>query len=177
MELSDVERAELESRLYSDSYDGSTAWRAQIVLWDDEGYPAEEIARMASTTKPTVYKWIKRYAECGVAGLDSRKSTGRPPSISAEVRSRILALSRQSPPEETGLTHWSSSEMAKYLRRYEGISVSHNFVSVLWRENDLKPHRQGTFKLSTEPEFAVKVAGVVGLYMKPARGRGGAVDG
>ena len=47
------------------------AWRAQIVLWDEEGYPAAEIARMAKTTKPTVYKWIERYAECGIAGLES----------------------------------------------------------------------------------------------------------
>ena len=158
MGLSGDSRDELQSRLYSDAYDRSVAWRAQIVLWDDEGYSAAEIARMAKTTKPTVYKWIERYAECGIAGLESRKSTGRPRSISGEVRSRILALSRESPPESTGLTHWSSMEMAKYLERHEGISVSHNFVSVLWREHGLQPHRQGTFKLSNDPDFAVKVA-------------------
>src|SRR5947209_3786223 len=121
MGLSGDSRDELQSRLYSDAYDRSVAWRAQIVLWDDEGYSAAEIARMAKTTKPTVYKWIERYAECGIAGLESRKSTGRPRSISGEVRSRILALSRESPPESTGLTHWSSMEMAKYLERHEGF--------------------------------------------------------
>jgi transposase len=170
MGLSGDARDELRSRLYSDVYDRSVAWRAQIVLWNDEGYPAAEIARMAKTTKPTVYKWIERYAECGIAGLESRKSTGRPRSISGEARSRILALSRESPPENTGLTHWSSSEMAKYLERHEGISVSHNFVSVLWREHGLQPHRQGTFKLSKDPDFAVKVADIVGLYLNPPEG-------
>jgi transposase len=139
MGLSGDARDELRSRLYSDVYDRSVAWRAQIVPWDDEGYPAAQIAQMARTTKPTVYKWIERYAECGITGLESRQSTGRPRSISGEARSRILALSRESPPESTGLTHWSSSEMARYLERHEEISVSHNFVSALWREHGLQP--------------------------------------
>jgi hypothetical protein len=39
----------------------------------------------------------------GVDGLSDWVSTGRPPEISAEGRGRILALSRQSPPEETGI--------------------------------------------------------------------------
>lgn len=160
----------MESRLHSDAYDGSVAWRAQIVLWDDAGYSAAQIAEMAKTTRPTVYKWVNRYAESGVAGLENRKSTGRPRVVPGEARARILALSRESPPEHTGLTHWSSGEMAKYLKRYEGISVSHNFVAVLWREHGVQPHRQGTFKLSRDPDFVVKVADVVGLYLDPPAG-------
>jgi transposase len=170
VELSDEARVELQSRLHSASYDGSVAWRAQIVLWDDEGYSAAEIAQKAKTTKPTVYKWLDRYANDGIAGLESRQSTGRPRSISAEVRARIVALTRTTPPASTGLTHWSSNEMAKYLKRHEGISVSHNFVAGLWRENGLQPHRLGTFKLSRDPDFAAKVADVVGLYLDPPAG-------
>ena len=112
---------------------------------------------MAGTTKPTVYKWIARYEQHGIDGLSDRVSTGRPPEVSAEVRARILALTRQSPPEKTGLSHWSSREMARYLKREMGISVSHNFVAAVWREHDLQPHRQGTFKLSTDPDFEEKV--------------------
>lgn len=147
MTLSDEKRDELRSRLYSDVYDGSVAWRAQIVLWGNEGNSTAEIAEMARTSKPTVYKWLNRYAENGIAGLESRKSPGRPRSVFGEVRARILALSRMSPPESTGLAHWSSAEMAKYLKRHEGISVSHNFVAVLWRENGLAPRHLDTFKL------------------------------
>jgi transposase len=92
---------------------------------------------------------------------------GRPPEISAEARATILALTRQSPPEKTGLSHWSSREMARYLKREMGIFVSHNFVAALWREHDLAPHRQGTFKLSADPVFEEKVIDVVGLYLDP----------
>jgi hypothetical protein len=49
-----------------------------------------------------------------------------------------------------------------------GICVSHNFVAALWREHDLQPHRQGTFTLSTDPDFEEKVVDVVGgLYLDP----------
>jgi transposase len=168
--LSDEARGELRSKLYSDSYDSSVAWRAQIVLWDDEGYSAAEIAEMAKTSRPTVYKWIDRYAESGVDGLEGRKSPGRPRSVPAETRARILALTRTTPPDCTGLAHWSSSEMAKYLKHREGISVSHNFIATLWREHGLQPWRQGTFKLSSDPDFAAKVMDVVGLYLDPPEG-------
>lgn len=168
--LAEDARNELRDKLYAGSYDGSVAWRARIVLWDDEGYSVAEIAELAGTSRPTVYKWLARYAEAGVAGLEDRKSTGRPRSVLGADRARILALSRMSPPVHTGLTHWSCAEMARYLGRHEGIFVSHNFVSVLWREHGLQPHRQGTFKLSGDPDFAAKVVDVVGLYLNPPEG-------
>jgi DDE superfamily endonuclease len=96
--------------------------------------------------------------------------TVRPRSVPGQVRSRIIALTRLGPPEQTGLTHWSSREMARYLKRYEGISVSHNFISELWLEKGLEPHRQGTFKVSRDPEFAEKVVDIVGLYLDPPAG-------
>lgn len=58
-----------------------------------------------------------------------------------------------------------------------------NFVSELWREHGLKPHIQGMFKLSRDPQFAEKaekaekVAEIVGFVPGPARGCCRAVDG
>jgi transposase len=170
MALSAAERSELQARLRPEGYDGSVASRAQIVLWHDEGHSAPGIAAMMGTSKVTVYKWLQRYQEGGLAALESRKSTGRPREISGEVRSRILALAKQSPPEGTGLSHWSSTQMARYLKKHEGIDVSHNFIAMLWRENGIQPHRQGTFKLSRDPDFAARAVDVVGLYLDPPAG-------
>ena len=170
MTLSEAQRAELRAKLPPGGYDGSVASRAQMVLWHDEGHSAPEIAATMGTSKVTVYKWLERYAAGGLAALESGKSTGRPREVSGGVRSRILALTKQSPPESTGLSHWSSYEMARYLRAHEGIRVSHNFISVLWRENGIQPYRQGTFKLSRDPDFAAKVVDVVGLYLDPPAG-------
>ncbi len=170
MALTEAQRAELYAKIPSGGYDGSISSRARIVLLHDERHSVAEIAGMMDTSKVTVYKWIDRYREGGLPALESRKSTGRPREISGEVRSRILALSRQTPPGETGLSHWSSQEMARYLKKREGIAVSHNFVAVLWRENGIQPHRQGTVKLSPDPEFAAKVMDIVGLYLDPPEG-------
>jgi transposase len=79
-------------------------------------------------------------------------------------------LTRTSPPAETGLSHWSSRELAAFIERTEGVYVSHHYVAKLWREAGLKPHRHGTFKVSNDPEFAAKVADVVGLYLDPPGG-------
>lgn len=106
----------------------------------------------------------------GVDGLVDRDRPGRPRVVSEEVRSRIVALSRQSPPESTGLSHWSSREMARYLKRVEGICVSHSLIAAVWREYELQPYRQGTFKLSADPRFAEKVVDIVGLYLDPPAG-------
>jgi transposase len=145
MDLTDEDRVGLQSLLRSRGYGGSVSARARIVLWRAAGRSVQE---MAGITRPTVYKWIERYARYGIAGLADRVATGRSPEISAQVRGTILGLSRQSPPERTGLSHWSSREMARYLKREMGVSVSHNFVAALWREHDVQPPRQGTVNLS-----------------------------
>lgn len=129
-----------------------------------------EIADLSGASQPTVRKWLDRYDEGGLEALTDRTSTGRPPVITAGQKARLLALTRQSPPQSTGLTHWSSRELAKWVKRHEGFEVSHNFIAELWRQHDLKPHRTGTFKLSKDPEFAAKVADVVGLYLDPPAG-------
>src|SRR5262249_38463099 len=80
------------------------------------------------------------------------------------------ALTRQTPPAATGLSHWSSRQMAAYLKRQIGVTVSFKYVTMVWQQHGLKPHRQGTFKVSRDPAFAAKVADVVGLYLDPPSG-------
>lgn len=169
MELTAGERAELEA-VISVGYDRSVASRAQMILEYAAGTGISEIAASSGATRPTVYKWIARYQEGGIAGLDDRKSPGRPRVVTEEERARIIAATRLPPPEFTGLTHWSSHEMARYLKRHEGIDVSHNFISALWRENDLRPRRNGTLKIPEYPGLSAKAAGIAGLYLNPPAG-------
>lgn len=141
-----------------------------MVLLADRGMSPASVAAELGTTSVTVRKWLKRWREGGLAELEDHHSTGRPREVSGSNRARILALTRTSPPDELGISHWSSYAMADYLARHENIRVSHNFVSVLWRENGLTPHRIGTHKLSRDPDFAVKVIDICGLYIDPPAG-------
>ena len=170
MELSEQDRAELLAVLKSDEYDGSVSSRAQIVLWYGEGRRKSEIAAVLKTTRPTVDKWIQRYEKYGIEGLVNRTSPGGPRQIPDRIRSRVLALTRETPPSALGISHWSSAEMSRYIKKTEGVYVSKAWVVLLWRENGLKPWRQGMFKISRDPDFEDKVRDVVGLYLNPPDG-------
>jgi transposase len=146
------------------------ATRARIVLWMAEGRRRKDVAVLSGVSPPTVDRWVRRYGGNGLAGLEDESHAAPREQVPARVRARILALSRSTPPVETGLSHWSSREMVAYLKRVEGVTVSWHYVAKLWRDNNLQPHRQGTFKLSRDPRFAEKVADIVGLYLDPPGG-------
>ena len=167
MELSEEQRASLNAMIQQVGYDGSVSARARMVLWRADGLSVTEIIELSGASKPTVYKWLDRYEQFGVDGLTDLPRPGKPRAVPDSVRARIVALTRCTPPAETGLSHWSSREMATYLKRAENISVSHNFIAQVWRDHALQPQRQGTFKLSNDPDFEAKVADVVGLYLDP----------
>jgi transposase len=170
MTLSEQERAELHALLTSSGYDRSVSSRAQMVLWYDAGYRKVEIAKMSGASRPTVDKWLKRYAQFGREGLVSDTSPGGPRQIPDRIRGRVLALSRTTPPSALGISHWSSTEMARYIKKTEGVYVSQTWVSRLWREHGVTPWRQGTFKISKDPDFEDKVRDIVGLYLDPPAG-------
>jgi hypothetical protein len=74
----------------------------------------------------------------------------------------ILQVTINPPPPRLGTTHWSTRLLAREL------GVSRDTVARVWREYGIKPWRAETFKFSTDPQPAVKVHDVVGLYLHPA---------
>jgi transposase len=170
MELGADARRELRELTNDSDTPAPVATRARIVLWRADGRQKKEIAALAGVSRPTVDLWLKRYEADGIAGLIDRPRGAGREQVSGAIRARILAASRTSPPAETGLSHWSSREIAAFIKRTEGVYVSHHYVAKLWRETGLKPHQQGTFKVSKDPAFAEKVADIVGLYLDPPAG-------
>jgi transposase len=71
----------------------------------------------------------------------------------------IIKLTTSSKPANA--THWSTRSMA------EKAAVSEATVRRIWRAHGLKPHLSRTFKVSNDPQFAEKLADVVGLYLNP----------
>jgi transposase len=170
VELTEEQAAELRAVVTSRDVSGAVATRARIVLWTAEGRMRKDVGALARVSLPTVDRWLARYEQFGLAGLEENKRGGGREQVPAHIAARILALTRMTPPAETGLSHWSSREMAAYVTRTEAIAVSWHYVAKLWRDNKLQPHRQGTFKLSRDPRFADKVFDVVGLYLHPPVG-------
>jgi transposase len=170
VELTIDQRAELRAVVKSADVPAPVATRARIVLWYSEGRLKKQVAELAGVSRPTVDLWLSRYQTEGLAGLIDRSHAAPREQVPAPIRARILAATRTSPPAGTGLSHWSSREMAAFIKRTEGVYVSHHYVAKLWRENGLKPHRTGTFKVSKDPAFAERVTDIVGLYLCPPGG-------
>src|SRR5664279_5675765 len=70
----------------------SRFWRTCIVSVQLAAPPSMKAVRT------TVDLWLARYAELGVAGLLDRPRGAGHEQVPARIRSRVLALSRQSPP-------------------------------------------------------------------------------
>jgi transposase len=61
--------------------------RARIVLLSADGVMGREIAARVGCSEQTVVAWRARYAKGGLAGLEDRGRSGRPPTIDATKRS------------------------------------------------------------------------------------------
>ena len=71
--------------------------RAQILHHRAEGHTAASIAAMMGVSRATVYKWLRRYAQEGIAGLADRPSRphGSPRKLSVWQMARIGRLRRR----------------------------------------------------------------------------------
>lgn len=157
--LGKADRAALERIQRSSSAPAGLSRRARVVLLMADHVSGAEVARMTGYTVVQVSRLRRRFAEEGLAGLDDRPRSGRPPSITARKRAQVVALTLK--PPGAGLSHWSSRELASR------VGVSHSTVHRIWQAHDLQPHRLQTFKFSTDPDAEEKIHDVVGLYMNP----------
>lgn len=79
IELSEDERAVLESLARSYTLPYWQVMRAQMVLMAAEGLRNDQIADRLRCGRDVVSQWRKRFFEDGLAGLEDRPRRGRPP--------------------------------------------------------------------------------------------------
>jgi transposase len=133
--------------------------RSRIVLMAADGEANKDIARHLHVTPATVGKWRGRFLRNRLDGLCDEPRPGVPRTISdAQVEEVVTRTLESTPPNAT---HWSTRSMAK------AAGISQTTVVRIWHAFGLQPHRQETFKLSTDPQFVAKVRDVVGLYLNP----------
>jgi transposase len=159
IELSVDERALLESWVRRRTSAQALALRSRIVLAAAEGLTNLQIAERVGVSRPTVTKWRNRFAEHRLDGLTDEPRPGRPRTITDEQVEEVVVRTLETTPKDA--THWSTRSMAKQ------VGVTQNAVLRIWHAYGLQPHRQETFKLSTDPLFIDKVHDVVGLYLNP----------
>jgi transposase len=135
------------------------ALRARIVLACAEGSSNKAVASRQRVTEQTVSKWRGRFVEYRLDGLLDAPRSGTPRTIDDARVDAVMAKTLESKPEAA--THWSTRTMARQM------GMTQTAVSRIWRAFGLQPHRQESFKLSTDPLFVDKVRDIVGLYLDP----------
>jgi transposase len=125
-----------------------------------EGFQNKSIADTLHARPETVALWRNRFVEYGLEGIKKdAPRLGRKPRIGQGKVNEIIDRTLRAKPR--GATHWSTRTLA------EQVGVSRSTVQRIWKAHRMQPHRERSFKLSTDPQFNEKVRDVVGLYMNP----------
>lgn len=135
------------------------ALRSRIVLACSDGADNSTVAVKLAVTQQTVCKWRGRFLKERLDGLRDAPRSGAPRTIDDARVESVIAKTLESQPKNA--THWSTRTMACEAK------LSQTAVSRIWRAFGLQPHRQETFKLSTDPHFVEKTRDIVGLYIDP----------
>ena len=157
--MSQAEREQLESWVRRRKTAQALALRAHVILACAEGLANKVIATRLQTSPQTVSKWRKRFVHQRLDGLSDAPRPGAPRSIEDAQVEAVIARTLESKPADA--THWSTRSLAR------AMGMSQTAITRIWRAFGLQPHRQETFKLSTDPHFVDKVRDIVGLYLNP----------
>jgi transposase len=159
IELTDAERAQLQSWAGRRTSAQALALRSRIVLLAEEGLNNTHIAARLGIDVSSARKWRNRFAEQRLDGLLDEPRPGRPRTITDEMVEAVIITTLETTPKDA--THWSTRSMARE------VGLTQSAVLRIWRAFGLQPHRQQSWKLSKDPQFVPKVRDVVGLYLNP----------
>src|SRR5436190_7157958 len=146
--LSSTERAELERRATGRTIRAEDAKRAKVILMLADGVAYSTIEATVWCYRDYINRWRRRFDADGLDGLQSRHQGQKPTVFTAALEARILAKTRQRPPD--GSTHWTTRKLARLL------SIHHNHVQTAWTRAGLKPHRFERYMQSDDPDFETK---------------------
>ena len=158
--LNPEQRKLLEQQARARSLPARQVERARIVLRAADGWPDKKIAAELGITPGKAARWRNRFLDGGIAALRrDAPRPGRPRTVPADKVKEIVDKTTQEKP--VAATHWSTRTMAAT------VGVSEATVRRIWHAHGLKPHLARTFKVSNDPQFAEKLAAIVGLYLNP----------
>ena len=127
IELSDVERAELDALTRRHSTPQQLALRAQIILAAANGANNGQIARQLAISVNMVRRWRERWFVLQPATLEDvpvaerltdAPRPGKPVRITAEQVCQITALACETPPgSDRPISHWTGRELAAEIEK------------------------------------------------------------
>ena len=157
--LTPSERKELGDRLRSRTLPAEDVRRARLILLLAQGRSYLAIRQVLGCNPNYISRWKGRFEAERLAGLYSHHPGRAVEKRTPALEARILEWTRRPAPD--GSTHWSSRKLGQHL------GVSHMMVARVWQRAGLKPHRIERYMASDDPDFELKAADIIGLYVKP----------
>src|SRR6266403_86726 len=157
--LTPSERRELRDRLRSRTLPAEDVRRARLILLLAQGKSYLAIRDVLGCNPNYISRWKGRFEAERLAGLYSHHPGRAVEKRTPALEARILEWTRRPAPD--GSTHWSSRKLARHL------GISHMMVARVWQRAGLKPHRIERYMASDDPDFELKAADIIGLYVKP----------
>jgi len=165
VDLSQIERTELEALLNGGRHASRKLKRAQILLAADAGGSDEEIARSIGVGGSTVYRTKRRFLEGNLErALSEEPRPGAERKLTGKEEALLVATACANPPE--GRVRWTLELLAgAMVKLTEHESLSHETVRRRLAENGLKPWRKDMWCIpKVDGEYVARMEDVLDLY-------------
>jgi transposase len=121
-----------------------------------DGMTQAEAARVFGVHRNAVNRWIRRYREGGWAGLAEQRRGRRPgeqPALSERQQQELIALVRDSTPDQLGLAGflWTRDAVAEFLAQRYGVWLARTTVGGYLRGWGFSPQRPQRRALEQNP--------------------------
>jgi transposase len=150
-----------------------------------DGMTQAEAARVFGVHPNAVNRWMKQYRQGGWDALSQRRRgrrAGEQAALSANQQQEVIALVRDSTPDQLGLAGflWTREAVAELIAQRYGIRLARTTVGWYLRSWRFEPAEAAAARLGAEPGGGAPLArGAVSRHPRPGPpgGRGGAVAG
>ena len=156
--LTDDERTAVERLAHSRTAAARQVERAQIIWQAHQGHAVTAVADHLRLNPQTVRDWLKRFNAGGLAGLDDRPRSGKPPTYTPEQAGAVIATAL-SDPQGLGLPFacWTLDRLAAYLTESKGLPIKRSRISEMLVAEGLRWRQHETwFGERVDPAFAEK---------------------
>jgi transposase len=160
--LTQEEKREIRRLARSQTAPMRRVQRARIVaaMLEEPALSATEAGRRAGLSNAVSAKWVRRFNEEGLAGLEDRPRSGRPRTHSEAVRSKLIALALQKP-SVLGYPFalWTLERLQRAFQKREGVHLSDSTIWTWMDGEGLRWRRQQSWfdaSKKRDPEFAAK---------------------
>jgi len=157
-ELSEKEREIIQQTARSRTAAVRQVERARIIQASSKGQSVGEIASGLQLKEAKVRKWITRFNDAGLAGLEDGLRSGRPATYTVEEVSEVVAAAL-SDPQTVGLpfASWTLDRLEAYLNEAKGIGIKRSRIGDLLVREGLRWRQQESwFGERVDPDFAAK---------------------